>query len=119
MARTKLTPLQWIYGLIRARRGGTTGAASWNTSGTSNTDLTGTAAFIQVGSVAGSATAGTDVAVTFPNVFNQVPIVLATVQSAGGSNQYCTVNTVTTSGFNIRQLTGTTSETLVWVAIGQ
>jgi hypothetical protein len=119
MAKQKITPAQMLNGLVKQRQGGTTGDATWQTPGTSNTDVSTKNVFIQVGSIVASATSGVDVQINFPVSFTQIPIVISGTASANSSNQYATVNTITTTGFRIRQLTGTSAETLNWIAIGQ
>lgn len=113
-------PASVIGGLVVQRQGGTTGAAnSWLTPGTSNTSLSSTAVTIQVGSIQLSGTSGTDVTVTFPQSFTQVPIVVATVASANSVNESAAVNTITASSFKARCIvTGGSGETCTWIAIG-
>lgn len=114
-----VTAAKMVNGMVKNRQGGTTGDASWLTNGTSNTDTSAKNAFFQAGSLASSATSGADVTVTFPVAYNQAPLVFLTVGSSTGSNQYATANSITTTGFKFRQVTGTTTETVMWLAIGQ
>lgn len=114
-----LTATQMQFGMVYRRQGGTTGVGSWASSGTSNTDTSTTGAFFQFGANTTSATSGTDTTVTFPVAFNQTPLVWVTIISANTSNEYATVNTITTTTFKQRQLTGTSAEGLAWGAVGQ
>jgi hypothetical protein len=108
------------YGNIRNRQGGTTGAGSWYTTGTSNTDETTTAVFFQAGSIAVNAAS---VTVTFPTAFAQVPLVLVTTTSAVTANAFSRITAITTTTFAVGQITdaGTaaTTESCSWLAIGQ
>lgn len=113
-----VTAAKMKYGMIRARRGGTTGDNSWGTGGTSNTDTSAKDAFEQVGAVVGAGS-GVDVAVTFPVAFTVVPVVFTTPQTANAANVTVAVNTVTTTSCNIRQIGGTGVETIGWRAVGQ
>lgn len=108
-------------GLVRQRQGGTTGDSSWITRGTSNTDTTAKAVFIQVGSsVLGTAHAS--VAITFPVAFAQIPWVLTGTSSANSVNDiYATVRDVTITGFNLYNNSSGNgnNESASWIAIGQ
>lgn len=123
---SKVTPAQLIYGLVRNRQGGTTGANSWRTSGTSNTDVSAKGVFIQVGTI-GTSTGG-DTTVTFPTAYTQVPIVLATVTGnnagTGGvtQNAFAIVNTISTTTFTMRTINTSASasdQSVSWIAIGE
>jgi hypothetical protein len=111
---------QMLYGMVRARQGGTTGDASWATVGTSNTDTSAKDVFIQVGSRAITATPTT---ITFPNAFTQVPIVFATTYLPTSVNAFTEITAVTTTTFSMRMFTDTgvaaTTEFAFWMAIGQ
>ena len=120
IADDAVTAAKMLNGLVKQRQGGTTGDASWDTQGTSNTDTSAKNVFIQVGS--NVANGGSDKVVTFPEAFNQVPIVIATTSSADSRNVFTSVIATTTTTFTVRQLddTGTTgSEDFNWIAIGQ
>ncbi len=116
-----VTASKMLYGMVRARQGGTTGDGNWTTSGTSNTDTTAKDVFIQCGSLAVNANPAT---LTFPVAFNQIPIVLASVSSASGFNVYVvqpSSPSTTQAFFRTQTDTGAnaTSETVSWIAIGQ
>jgi hypothetical protein len=113
-----ITDAKLIYGKVRSRQGGS--ATNWGTTGTTTYDYSGADTFIQVGSKAAANGAGTDTAVTFPTAFNQVPLVLVVSNTANTANQVFAVNSVTTTGFNIRaNNAGAGSETCAWMAVGQ
>lgn len=105
-------------GIIRKRQGGS--STNWGTAGTTTYDYSGSATFIQTGAITGN-TDGADKAVTFPTAFNQVPLVFVLSQTAGSANVMdLAVNTVTTTGFNVRNVGANAStETIGWLAIGQ
>lgn len=113
-----LQDIEQIVPRLVARQGGTTGAASWQTVGTSNTDLNGTSPFMQVGATATSASAGVDTTVTFPYAYNQLPLVWLTVNTANGSNMYVSANSISTTIFKQRMLVGSSAETLAWMSVG-
>lgn len=119
IAADAVTATEMLYGMLRGRRGGTTGDSTYITAGTSNTDTSAKNVFFQAGAVALS-TVGTDVAVTFPNAYAVAPLVICSTITAGAANVGCTVNSITTTGFNIRAYDGNgSSETAAWFAIGQ
>jgi hypothetical protein len=120
IASAAITAAKMQYGLIRNRQGGTTGDGSWATTGSSNTDTSATGVFIQSGSVALTGD-GVDFTITFPVAYNQIPVVFASSNTTSSTNSYCAINTVTTTSFKIRHLTGGSgaTETGVWLAIGQ
>ena len=108
------------YGLIRNRQGGSTGDATWASSGTSNTATDAKDVFVQAGSIAVAANPTT---VTFPTAFNQVPLVIAGTGSANSANVMTIVLTVSATQFTCRQVndggTATTTEIAYWAALGQ
>lgn len=108
--------------LTNQRQGGTTGTATWATAGTSNTSLTGTTTFIQVGSV--SSGAGGAVTITFPTAFTQIPLIFCTVQAA--TNGFWAqadpgTSSTTQALLSCWSATGAlaTNKTIFWLAIGQ
>lgn len=110
---------QHLYGLIRNRQGGTTGDATWATTGTSNTATDAKDLFMQAGATVGNA--GSDVTVTFPSAFNQVPLVfLASGVTSANANPI--LASVSASQFTFRAIdSGGTqrAENVFWLAIGQ
>lgn len=120
--KTYSTGSNTFEGLVTQRQGGTTGAASWQTSGTSNTSLTSTVVFIQVG--VGNI-AGAETTVTFPVAFNQVPIIIGAPNTATSQNSFFRARSVTATGFiailivSGTTATPTTNENFAWEAIGQ
>lgn len=123
IADDAVTAAKMQYGMIRGRQGSTTGDNSWQTGGTNDTDTSAKSAFIQTGSIALSGVAtGTDVTITFPNAFTQVPLVLVSGTTQNSVNPQWLANTVTTTTFKIRIVFtggGSASETANWIAIGQ
>lgn len=115
-----ITSAMLANGLVGYRQGGTTDDASWYTRGTSNTAVDAKNVMIQVGSILVNAN---PVTVTFPVAYAQVPIVVPGTVTAASSNVYTVITTITTTGFNIRQVndagTTTTTEAATWIAIGQ
>ena len=111
---------QMLYGMVRARQGGTTGDASWATVGTSNTDTSSKDVFIQVGSRAITAAPTT---ITFPNAYSQVPMVFATTYLPTSVNAFTEITAITTTTFSMRMFTDTgvaaTTEFAFWMAVGQ
>lgn len=111
---------QMLYGMVRARQGGTTGDNSWATVGSSNTDTSSKDVFIQVGSRAITASPTT---ITFPNAYSQVPVVFATTYLPTSVNAFTEITAVTTTTFSMRMFTDTgvaaTTEFAFWMAIGQ
>jgi hypothetical protein len=104
--------------LVFNRQGGS--ATDWSSPGTTTRDTSATKTFIQMGSVTLSGTAGTDVTVTFPTAFSQIPLVFTQVITAGAVNEFSGVNSITTSTFKARaQTSGGTGETCAWFAVGQ
>lgn len=117
IADDAITDSKLIYGKLRQRQGNS--ATNWGSSGTTNYDYSATNTFIQAGAKVLN-TNGADSAVTFPVAFNQVPLVVATTNTAGTANVYVLVNTVTATGFNLRTVSGNgTTETAAWIAIGE
>lgn len=115
-----VTAAKMQYGTFRARQGGTSGDASWYSSGTTNTDTSAKAVFIQGGRIATSA-AG-DTTITFPNAYTYAPLVIATTSSAGGANSFAIVVGTTTTTATVRTINDSGSrvaENLNWVAYGQ
>ena len=121
IANAGITPLQMVFGLVRKRQGGTTGAASWYTPGTSNTDLTTTSIYVQLGSSV-MGTGNASVAITFPVAYNQVPWVIAGTASANSVNgAVANVRDVTITGFNLynNSAVNASTESASWLSIGQ
>lgn len=122
VANNTISPASLLNGLIAQRQGGTTGNASWQTNGTSNTNTSTTNVFIQVG--VGNISAN-ETAVTFPVAFNQIPIVIGAPNTATSQNSSFRARSVTTTGFialltnNSTASTPVTNENFAWVAIGQ
>ena len=114
-----VTAAKLVNGIVANRQGGTTGAASWYTAGTSNTSVATTNAFIQTGVVIMNSAA----TVTFPVAFNQIPVVFVSPVTAGTQNCWARVQNITTTQFTgqafINNTTGVTSESVAWIAIGQ
>lgn len=115
-----LKAAQMFNGIVKGRRGGTTGDNTWITGGSSNTDTSAKDVYIQVGAV-GLAGSATDVGVVFPVAYSQPPLVFATVITDVAQNISVAVNSITTTGFNIRDTSASTgaSETASWMAVGQ
>jgi len=108
-----------FYGLVRYRQGGASGDATWITKGTTNTATDAKDVFIQVGSITGN-TSGSDTAIVFPTAYTYAPLVFATAITANSANIYAAVNSITTTGCNVRQVEGNGSaESIAWMAIGQ
>ena len=120
IADDAVTAAKLAKGMIKNRRGGTSGDASWGSNGTTNTDTSAKAVFFQCGSCA---VTSVDMLVSFPESYTYPPIVVATTNSAGSSNAFAIVNGVSTTGFNIRTITdggsGSTTEGVYWLAMGQ
>lgn len=121
-----LTRASLQYGLVRQRQGGTTGDATYWTSGTSNTDTSGKALFMQAGSIGTSS--GGDTTITFPTAFSFVPLILVSVNGGnagtGGVTQNCFAEVVskTTTTAVIRTFNtsgGQSDQNVAWLAIGQ
>lgn len=105
---------------IRAsdRQGGTTGAGSWQTTGTSNTSLLGTLIYQQYGSVVGAGS-GTDITITYPTAYSQAPLLYGNPQTANAANVTIVFSAVGTTTFKIRQIGGTGVENMSWLSVGQ
>lgn len=105
---------------ISNRQGGTSGSASWATSGTTNSSLAGVNVLVQVGTIAVTAN---PTVVTFPVAFSQVPHVQLTEASASSSNAFCLITAVSATSVSIRVINDAgavvTTETVNWLAIGQ
>lgn len=116
-----VTAAKMQYGMVRSRQGGTTGDATWNTPGTSNTDTSAKAVFIQVGAVTTSSSASTTV--TFPIAFTQVPTVIAQDNPHGVQvNSFTIIDAISTTTVGLSAITtgGVRTATDVnWIAIGQ
>lgn len=113
-----VTDAKLIYGKVRSRQGGS--ATNWITSGTTTYDYSGTDVFVQVGTIAITSNPQT---ITFPTAFNQVPIVIGSVNSGASFNCFVrfashSATTVTASVYDDTGTTRTT-ETICWMAIGQ
>ena len=111
-----VTAVKMQYGLIRKRQGGTTGAGNWSTGGTSNTDVSATAAFIQCGAITLTALTTT---VTFPVAFNQVPICLVTPAGSSGTFEGFYINNQQTTSFDVISQLYTQTLVVYWMAMGQ
>jgi hypothetical protein len=111
---------EMFYGMVRGRQGGTTGDNTWASSGTSNTDTSAKSAWWQVGAVLVDANPKT---VTFPNAYNQTPIVLATTATASVNRVFPIILSVGTTNFTCRTDSdaGSTvlTEGIFWLAVGQ
>lgn len=115
-----VTSAKLEYGLVRNRQGGASGDASWQTAGTTTTATDAKSVFTQAGAVDGNA--ASDVTVTFPSAFNQVPIVVACVCSASTANCYVVVATESATNFTFRCIDAggiQRAERVNWFAIGQ
>lgn len=111
--RANTIPVTW-------RQGGTTGNATWQTPGSSSTDLSQKAVVVQVGVAQLANTAGTDITITYPQPFAYPPIVIAMIQTANGVNEYTGINSVGATTFKARcTTTGGSGENVGWMAIGQ
>lgn len=114
-----ITAANILYGKLRKRQGGS--ATNWGTTGTNSYDYSAVDVFTQAGSIA--LTNGAGITVTFPQAFNQVPIVVASVSSANAANGFVVVKSITATTFLIYHIntagSATTSETANWIAIGQ
>lgn len=117
--KTISTGSNTIEGILTNRQGGTTGAATWQTQGTSNSSLTGTVVIMQAGCVVSSSGGGTTI--TFPSAFNQIPLIFCTVSS--GSNGFWAQHeqeTATNFVMTCWSATGTlVAKNVNWLAIGQ
>jgi hypothetical protein len=114
-----VTAAKMANGMVKHRQGGTTGDNAWNTKGTSNTDTSAKAVRIQVGAAALSTEGGT-VTITFPEAFNQVPLVFCQISTAVSANVFVEVRSISTTQFTCVSILGNGSnETFSWLAIGQ
>lgn len=113
-----ITDTKLIYGKLRTRQGGS--ATNWSTSGTNTYDYSATNTFIQCGVIAVNSS---DLTVTFPTAFNQVPIVVASVITAAADNDYARLKTLTATSFHVAVIdsggAADTTETIAWIAIGE
>lgn len=104
-------------GRLAARQGGS--ATVWDTTGTTNFDLTSVPAVIQAGS---AVTASGVVTITFPVAFAQTPIVIATTNSAVSNNCFARVDTKSATSCKVTLITDAgvvgAAETVNWIAIG-
>jgi hypothetical protein len=119
LAAKSITNGYLANGLVANRQGGTTGAASWATAGTSNTDVSATAVMLQTGSVL----ANGSTTVTFPTAYNQVPLVFVSIITATSVNAWARVAGISATNFVVEGFTNTstasTTENVSWLAIGQ
>lgn len=119
IAALSVTAAKMQFGMVYRRQGGTTGAASWATAGTTSSDTSAVAVFRQVGSILTSA--GADVTVTFPVAFSQIPVVfLSTNNSTSNANPIG--GTISTTTFVVRAIDSggaQRAENVVWEAVGQ
>lgn len=121
VATGAITAALMVNGIVSKRQGGTTGANSWATPGTTTTDTSTTNVITQVG----SSTSSTSVAVTvtFPTAYSQLPIVVAAKSSSGTTDfAYAEVFAITTTGFsyNVVNASGArAADNICWIAIGQ
>lgn len=116
IADDAVTDAKLIYGKVRSRQGGS--ATNWSTSGSTTYDYSATNTFIQCGTRAltGSTT------ITFPTAFNQVPIVVGTVITAGSLNAFARISAITSTTFTVQLISDSganASETFNWIAIGE
>lgn len=111
---------QMFYGMVRNRQGGTTGDASWASSGTSNTATDAKDVFIQVGYTTTSGSGATSV--TFPTAYTYPPLVFVNVNS-GTNGFWAQCDSVpTTTGFTVTAWSTTSllqAKLVSWMAIGQ
>jgi hypothetical protein len=107
-------------GLVRQRQGGTSGDGAWNTSGTTNTDTSAKAVFIQCGT---QACTGSNVTITFPTAFSQIPVGFATPITANTQNSFARISSISTTQMTVELFTNSTTavtaENFSWLAIGQ
>lgn len=119
MGRTKLTPAQLLYGIVRSRQGGTSGDNDWSQPGTTNTDTSAKQSFIQVGTATTSSSAR--ITITFPTAFNQVPVVFA--MGLSQTTFYTPIaETVSTTTFTLDAFNTSNARvaaSVMWIAIGQ
>ena len=121
VADDAITAAKMPRGFLARRQGGTTGAASWMSTGTSNTDLSATDLLVQVGSTV--SVTGSDFNCTFPVAYSQIPIVFCSLGSASGFNGSARVISVTATAATFRFLatdwtTKGGGETINWLAVG-
>lgn len=110
-----VTDAKLIYGKVRSRAGGS--ATDWTSTGSTLRDVSATNVFIQVGAI--DLTAQTT-NITFPKVFTQKPIVIASPQGSSGifsAGWYTVSITVTDFSFVAQDFTKATP--LMWIAIGE
>lgn len=114
--------MPFLYNLwkIVQRQGGTTGDGAWNTTGTSNTDVSGKGVLVQVGAANDT---GSGKTVTFPTAYTQTPLVFVSSISAGSQNSWTRVSSISTTQFTAQMLisnaAGVTNENFAWMAVGQ
>ena len=120
LASQAVTAAKMVNGMVQSRQGGTTGAGSWATGGTSNTTTSSTNCFIQAGSISISGTAGTDTTITFPTAFTQAPIIVAMQTTIATANVAVNASSITSTNFKLRVLSNSgAGDTYSWIAIGQ
>lgn len=108
-----------LRGLVAQRQGGNSGVATWQSSGTTNTDTSASNVLVQMGR--GTSSAGGGVTITFPTAYSQPPLVFVQIEGGGGSNYAAVDTTPTTSGFNfaVWTLAGALAvKEVAWLAIG-
>lgn len=106
--------------LLKWRQGGTTGDNTWQTAGTSNTDTSAKAVFIQCGCFLSSASA--DFTLTFPVAFTYPPLVFGMSQTTAAQTVVECLPTPTATQAVIRATnlsTNRVAENIAWFAIGQ
>jgi len=112
----------WLS-LVYRRQGGS--ATVWSTPGT--TTYTPTATIIQAGTQDVTVSSGgtNSVAITYPNAFNQRPVIFLGTNMSGGLSSAWSAGWTddTTSGFNLHLKFVSTSQTgtytISWMAVGQ
>lgn len=109
-----------VKGLVKNRQGGTSGDGAWNTAGTTNTDTTSKAVFIQCGT---QACTGSNVTITFPTAFSQIPVGFVTPITANTQNSFARISSISTTQMVVELFTNSTTavtaENFSWLAIGQ
>lgn len=118
IANDAITDTKLVYGKLRTRQGGS--ATNWGTSGVTAYDYSATNVFMQCGTR--SSDSGSDVTLTFPTAFNQVPVIVMTPSTAASANCYPIIITKSATQCTFRCIdSGGTqrSEEVYWIAIGE